>query len=81
MGRNTDKYVDYLSRSEEELISLRKRKYKAKNNPTQTNKNRNTQEARCSRPKRVYDVGKSETVRDQQGYMDNLNFHLRDGDV
>nr|GEU65466.1 hypothetical protein [Tanacetum cinerariifolium] len=73
-----DKSVDYLSKGEDELISLRKRNIAAKKNPNLSKKSINTQEAGCSRSNRVYDVGESDTVIHHEEYIDKLMGELRD---
>nr|GFB30749.1 hypothetical protein [Tanacetum cinerariifolium] len=55
-----------------------KERLRQKKTPTPSRKNRNTQEAGCSRHKRVYDVGESYTMIEHEEYMEKLMYQLRD---
>ncbi|GJU25678.1 hypothetical protein Tco_1164299 [Tanacetum coccineum] len=73
----SDKFVDYLSEGEDELISLRKRQSEGKKNPNQSNCGSSTLVAGCSRPTRMYDMGETPTVIEHEEYMDTLMHQLR----
>ncbi|GJY16522.1 hypothetical protein Tco_0386944 [Tanacetum coccineum] len=73
----SDKFVDFLSEAEEELIELRKRNSNVNMTPTAGKK---PTKLRPSRPKRQYELGENDIIIEHKEFMDNLMCQLIDGD-
>ncbi|GJS78118.1 pentatricopeptide repeat-containing protein [Tanacetum coccineum] len=77
----SDKFVDYLSEGEDELIDLRKRKTEANKAPKKSNRQTfpvNEGTSTSNSRQRVYGVGDSETLMEHEEFMDDLIRKVRD---
>ncbi|GJZ15041.1 hypothetical protein Tco_0550718 [Tanacetum coccineum] len=77
-----NKFVGYLSKGDDEVIKLRKRKNKSKRAPNQV-KNKPTNNhvhIWCSIPKRVFRIHESYNVLEHEDFMNELLKRLKDGE-
>ncbi|GKB67485.1 hypothetical protein Tco_0928897 [Tanacetum coccineum] len=79
----SDKSIDYLSKGEDEVIELRKRKNEAMRAPKQLNMKTPTDDVDhigCFRPKSVFDIHEAHHVLEHECFMNELLRKLKDGD-